>query len=721
MKSRLAVFRNHKQKIATFFSILLSLNLILPSIAMAKENEIKYEAEHYNELANLYLPSLVKKEMKEIEKAKEIQKHNENLNKNNLKKIIIPDIGEVEKLRILYQIFASQKDIDSKVEEQKVLQENVAYDLNMFCGDESELEKSLFTILNNAETGAGKIQLQKMLFKPTTNILELKRRQAIIAILISNEKLFNELNGQVKLLKKAESQFLWLWKDLNKEVLNYFNKVYFDNFLLKKFNSNSSIMGLNALRQVTGDTFLVVFVEFLNSFIVAMINRFTQDCITIEDGTEGFNIYNFNFSKLPMDMLRFEFDPTQNYKFFKQIFDGDSTVANVYLGLWIFNKAMNAKRLYNSVEIGKERLEIIDHIQRRTIGLASYTNVLEQIKQTVKSNKTLFTLLPMKKTFIDSNNDKKAVKLLNLLNSGTFKGDVSFFSHKGKALAAFKQMNDSKNTFIDSIKAVGELDAYLSIAKLYKKHATNEDAHYCFVKYLEQENPYFEIKDFWHPELDPNNVVTNDVELGKDNRNIILTGPNAGGKSTILKAITTNLILAQSFGIAPASKMTMTPFSLINTYLNITDTIGKESLFQAEMNRSKELIDKIKNLKPGEFSFIIMDEVFTGTNPKEGAAGAYGILKYLSKFGYHLSINATHFVEQLSRLENDTNGIFKNKKVVVDRDENGKISCPYTWENGVTDQAVALDLLQQSGGFSDEILSEAYSVLNSGSGLAVVA
>ncbi len=677
MKSRVFVFRSYKQKIATFFSIILSLNLILPSLAMAKENEIKCEAEHYNELANLHLPSLVKQEMKEAEEAEKINDLNKELKEGQGKDFKQAGIGQVEALRLLYKMFASQED-PGKSAITNVLNENTLNDLNAFCGDKSSLQDHLFSKLNYTQTKIGKIQLQKMLFYPTTNISDLKQRQEIVRKLILDKNLFNDLDGYLKKIKKAESEFAWFFKSLEKEIHDYFEKMYFSKSFLK--GANKSSLGMEYCHDVLNLGLI------LPLMVVGVAGGATAAYkVGMIDGRMLFGMY------------------------------GGLTIGVVEtLIMTAIAKAFGAPNMIDEIE---DKVITAKNIQQKMIDVATLENAVQCIVQKTQSYTPI-----IKKISHLKQDDRKAKKFLNLLNKKTFKGKPSVLSFQGRVLASYKQMYEVKDNLINQLKAVGELDAYLSIAKLYKKHATNENTRYCFVNYLEQENPYFEIKDFWHPELDPNNVVTNDVELGKDNnRNIILTGPNAGGKSTILKAITTNLILAQSFGIAPAKKLTITPFALINTYLNITDTIGKESLFQAEMNRSKELIDRIKNLKPGEFSFIIMDEVFTGTNPKEGAAGAYGILKYLSKFGHHLSINATHFVEQLSRLEKDTNGIFKNKKVFVNRDENGKISCPYTWKDGTTDQAIALDLLQQSGGFDDEILSEAYNILNESSGSVVAA
>ena len=87
--------------------------------------------------------------------------------------------------------------------------------------------------------------------------------------------------------------------------------------------------------------------------------------------------------------------------------------------------------------------------------------------------------------------------------------------------------------------------------------------------------------------------------------NAIITGPNAGGKSTFIKSLCLAIIFSQTLTVAPSSKFALTPFSLISTYLNIPDAKGKESLFEAEMRRSLEYINSIRSLSKKKFSLLL--------------------------------------------------------------------------------------------------------------------
>ena len=126
--------------------------------------------------------------------------------------------------------------------------------------------------------------------------------------------------------------------------------------------------------------------------------------------------------------------------------------------------------------------------------------------------------------------------------------------------------------------------------------------------------------------------------------NMIITGPNGSGKSTYIKSVIECILLGQTIGVVPAKQFELTPFKNITTYLNIPDCQGKESLFQAEMNRCHQQLEMLENAETnGEFSFNIMDEIFVSTNYQEGMSGAYAVINQLCKFKNCLNIITTHF------------------------------------------------------------------------------
>jgi DNA mismatch repair ATPase MutS len=126
------------------------------------------------------------------------------------------------------------------------------------------------------------------------------------------------------------------------------------------------------------------------------------------------------------------------------------------------------------------------------------------------------------------------------------------------------------------------------------------------------------------------------------------------------------------------------------------------------MYRSKEYIDKIKNLDENKFSFIVLDEIFSSTNYIEGFSGAYSIIKKISSFSNVLSMTTTHYTD-LEILEKDTNGKVINYKFDIDYDENNEIIFNYLLKKGTSRQYIALELLKKNG-FDDDVIETALEI-----------
>ena len=121
--------------------------------------------------------------------------------------------------------------------------------------------------------------------------------------------------------------------------------------------------------------------------------------------------------------------------------------------------------------------------------------------------------------------------------------------------------------------------------------------------------------------------VTNDIKLDKS---MIITGPNASGKTTTLKTTLINILITQQFGCGFYKSANLRPFDHLHCYLNIPDTSGRDSLFQAEARRCKEILDIIQSKKK-ERHFCVFDELYSGTNPDEAVISATAFMKYMIK------------------------------------------------------------------------------------------
>ena len=193
--------------------------------------------------------------------------------------------------------------------------------------------------------------------------------------------------------------------------------------------------------------------------------------------------------------------------------------------------------------------------------------------------------------------------------------------------------------------------------------------------------------------------VYNSVTLKK---NLIITGPNASGKTTQLKTTAINIILTQQFGVGFYEKCTLVPYTHIHSYLNIPDTSGRDSLFQAEARRCKEILDIID--REGEEDarhFCVFDELFSGTNAEEATEVSYGFLKYLQKYANVDFILTTHFVKLCRKVKKTKNMRIDNYKMSAEL-VGDNILFSYKLAKGISKIKAAKLILMQMG-FPKEI------------------
>jgi DNA mismatch repair ATPase MutS len=136
---------------------------------------------------------------------------------------------------------------------------------------------------------------------------------------------------------------------------------------------------------------------------------------------------------------------------------------------------------------------------------------------------------------------------------------------------------------------------------------------------------------------------------------MIITGPNASGKTTTLKTVLINVILSQQVGFGCFDKLKLAPFDHIHSYLNIPDTSGRDSLFQAEARRCKEILDCIED-NGDDTHIAIFDELYSGTNPDEAVSSATAFMEFIVKNNNVTCLLTTHYTKLCKKLA-------KNKKI----------------------------------------------------------
>jgi DNA mismatch repair ATPase MutS len=180
-----------------------------------------------------------------------------------------------------------------------------------------------------------------------------------------------------------------------------------------------------------------------------------------------------------------------------------------------------------------------------------------------------------------------------------------------------------------------EIDAYYSMATAIKTH------HFEFPTWVESSTPYFEVEAAIHPLIkDP---VHNSITLSRESNLLFLTGANMAGKSTFIKTIGIVLYLAHIGMGAPAKKIKLSLLDGLITNLTIADNVVKgESYFFNEVQRIKNTIEKISD---GKKYFVLIDELFKGTNIQDAMKCSIKVIGGLQKLRTSLFIISTHLYE----------------------------------------------------------------------------
>jgi len=198
------------------------------------------------------------------------------------------------------------------------------------------------------------------------------------------------------------------------------------------------------------------------------------------------------------------------------------------------------------------------------------------------------------------------------------------------------------------------------------------------------------MKGMYYPALIDESYVKNDCSFHK---NIIITGPNASGKTTILKSTSINIILSQQFGVGFYDSCVINPYTYVHSYLNIPDTSGRDSLFQAESRRCKEIIDIIDQSSHNDRHLCIFDELYSGTNPDEATKSAYALLLYLSEKKNVDFALTTHYHKLCKKIKKKHN--MKNYMMDVITDQDSIINYTFLLKKGISNIKGGVTILEE--------------------------
>lgn len=272
----------------------------------------------------------------------------------------------------------------------------------------------------------------------------------------------------------------------------------------------------------------------------------------------------------------------------------------------------------------------------------------------------------------------KEKPLLQLANSNA---DEKFTPEKNLYFA-YHLRGKYKTDTLELIEIFSRLEAWYSMAMAMKKFDLK------FPEFLEQEEPYFEAGGLYHVLLQW--PVSYDVSLNPSANFLFLTGANMAGKSTLIKAIGSSVFLAHIGMGVPAKFMRLSLFDGMLTNSNISDNIAKgESYFFNEVQRIKNTIYKIND---GKKWFVLIDELFKGTNVQDAMKCSLTVIKGFMKIKTSLFILSTHLYEIGEELKQHPNIVFKYFETNVMDDQ---LEFSYQLKNGISNDRIGYVILKR--------------------------
>ena len=237
------------------------------------------------------------------------------------------------------------------------------------------------------------------------------------------------------------------------------------------------------------------------------------------------------------------------------------------------------------------------------------------------------------------------------------------------------------------LTAIGELEALAALATYAFEHPRDPFPE------LSEAGPRFEATGLAHPLMSEDLAVRNDVQLGGDGqpRILVISGSNMSGKSTLLRSVGVNVVLALAGAPVRTTQLTLSPLALGAT-LKVEDSLEEgHSRFYAEILRIKWIVDAARGPIPLLF---LLDEILHGTNSHDRRIGAEAIVKALGDAGA-IGLVTTHdlaLTELPARL-----GATAVNKHFEDRLVDGKMVFDYRMRPGVVEHSNALALMRAVG------------------------
>ena len=482
-------------------------------------------------------------------------------------------------------------------------------------GDKESGASSMLDALFPGYTLSGEVLKALILAQPTSDIKELRRQQSIIREMMRIRPQHDTLRSTLTQLRSHEPTVITLF---DKSDITYSPEI---QKLTRLYGNHSS-------------------------------QRKIYDWLVRESWLwTGILLRTLNWTA----MLSLATEPFLNQHYCSCKFFSGLAFAVFSLGLQSFALTIDAyiKQLLEQNELAlyqaiRVRVDFLSYYLREALALQQMPELPEELRLTFDSRETQLI-----ESFLSNSEWLMA------------KDPKAQINNLEKAVELLWYSLELKQAIARALYLSGKIDIYLAIASRMAS-ASDDIGQLTFVNF-KGHKPYIDAKGLWNPSLNPHHVVSNTITLeGEDvcphdliwpfafatcgagnsppHRNLLLSGCNASGKSTLMRAITVNSIfLAQIFGIASADSFETGLFHAFYSHMDKYDQTGEFSSYEGELEHAMQILSFSKSLGSDENMLVCFDELFSNTDPEESLYVTNRVLSAMARQLRTINIVSSHY------------------------------------------------------------------------------
>ena len=453
-------------------------------------------------------------------------------------------------------------------------------------------------------------------------------------ILESRQNTIINYDIDIEILKEYENDILWIYKIADEINNNSSIEILFPStFIINYINYIEQILDLYHL-------YKIYFIPMTS--ILYPLSTFIAPYLYIKNYLK-MNITITSYVEIFYNIIKYLFKTTGNFRSditkFVSIF--------LYVGIYLYN-------MYQTYEIALFLHNTKYKLHSKMQGLVHFVRHSQNIMKNLPAN-IISPYFNIKETYQRININNSMTDIYRIWKDDNIKKDISSL-----------------------LKTIYAIDVIDTINKLLLSGEWSKTIYSNETLLWDAKNPILKSEQ-----------IANPVNLKK---NIIVTGPNAGGKTTYVKTILANVILGQTIGITYSLRSQIILYDTINSFMRVSDILGTRSYFEAEAEYCLNMINKAVSISAqNKRGLFLMDEPMHSTPPTEGMATAYAVIEYLSKLDGISLIITTHF-HKLVKLEE----LYPEKFINLSVDaipHNNRYIFPYKIKRGYSYQCIAIELL----------------------------